>query len=575
CVLASAWCGAAAARGQSGEPGGAGAPGAERAAEEAQKLPPQVIVGRRADVLRLNLKVRPTVVIVSTVDDYVRMIARWTLGERFPVLIDDGSARAAEDISRFVRAFDPRSVVRWSAPEDRPEGDELPDGKTNPAGFREAVETAARLAWGARNAEELSEVWKRTQFAPFGVVVASPSDPAWTAALALSAGRGQPMVWLDRAASNVGGTTTVENAAALESAIARALDEMGRPWRAVGDEIESVTLCIAHEANVAGPSGRLALTDIVGRHALGERWGWSGMIFGDAARSAYVAMCGLYLSTQSVLLFDGYKAEFAPPYAVPAAAKLYQEAGLEVSANTPPLGGLEQWRQRTRWGVDHGFIHVNSSGNNGWFDLTPGRAWASDVPHLKRPTAVHFIHSFSAQVASNVDTVAGRWLAQGAYVYYGSMDEPFLGAFHPAVTVAARSLSGGPLGVAFRQDDRPVWKLNYFGDPMVTLGPAGPRHDEPLAMERARDVAGEMREALKRQDLAAGARALLLLGRDADVVKLARATLKDSPAKATPALARAALTSAFRERDSETFVALFALLDPSEQREPLTADLLW
>ncbi|MDX2116291.1 MAG: hypothetical protein SFZ24_11830, partial [Planctomycetota bacterium] len=46
CVLASAWCGAAAARGQSGEPGGAGAPGAERAAEEAQKLPPQVIVGR-------------------------------------------------------------------------------------------------------------------------------------------------------------------------------------------------------------------------------------------------------------------------------------------------------------------------------------------------------------------------------------------------------------------------------------------------------------------------------------------------------------------------------------------------
>ena len=38
------------------------------------------------------------------------------------------------------------------------------------------------------------------------------------------------------------------------------------------------------------------------------------------------------------------------------------------------------------------------------------------------------IHSFSAADPPDPSTIAGRWLANGAFLYFGSMNEPFLDA---------------------------------------------------------------------------------------------------------------------------------------------------
>lgn len=536
----------------------------------AERIPPQVLLGRRAEVLRLSLKVRPTVVIVTGRDDFVRAVARWSLAERFPILIDDGSDSAREDIGRFVRAFEPENVLRWTS--GAPEGDRLPEA---PDEFRLAIETAARLSWGARTTEELATVWEQTQFSPFGVVVASPADPAWTAALALSAGRGQPIIWLDTKPGSVSQFISEEQAAALDTTLSGRLNDLGLAWRSIGDQIDSLTLCLNHGVNINTAGGRLALTDYLARGPDRSRVAWAGVVHGDEARAAYRAMCSLFLQPRRAWFFDGYKQDFAPPYSLPTAAKTLNDAGFEVSTNTPPHGGVSHWRARTAFGVPFDFIHINSSGNADFFDLTPGRAFASDVPFLSRPAMVCMIHSFSVQQAANPDTIGGRWLENGAYCYYGSMDEPFLNAFVPAAHVVNRLVIGAPFAAAVRIEDQRVWKLNVFGDPLATLGRPAPRHEDPLALDGAENVDALMRAALREKRLVDAATALILLGRDEVLARLCRAALAESNPSVTPELALIALPAAFREKDSELFLSLYALLTPKQQKDRFIADMLW
>src|SRR5690606_22365810 len=126
---------------------------------------------------------------------FLSAVEQWSLERRFPVLIDDGSDEAMENIARFVRAFEPESILRWA-----------PEGGAPGAGMarRQRVEAAVASAWGADSYDELPQRWSELGFAPPGAVVAAHNDPAWTAALALAAGRGQQIVWVDRVQGAVG-----------------------------------------------------------------------------------------------------------------------------------------------------------------------------------------------------------------------------------------------------------------------------------------------------------------------------------------------------------------------------------
>ncbi|HBS28965.1 MAG TPA: hypothetical protein DEB06_05845 [Phycisphaerales bacterium] len=556
------------------DPGPDPAPAPVTPAPTNGSTPPPVLLGARVEGVRRAIKVVPTVVLVRNAADFARIVGGWTLRQRFPVLIDDGTDGAREDIARFVRAFEPRTVIRWSPPDNAPP---LPD---DPEGRRSTLDEVARLSWGARTPEELAQVWAQTQFRPFGVVVASPRDPAWTAAVALAAGRGQPIVWTDTGPRPPGDVfdeaglqsllTTIE--AGVEALNPGAGGEGG--WRGLGDGIDSVTLCLNAPSRITVAGDRLALTDRVGRFADDSRWAWCGMIFGDERTAAYRAMCALFLTPRSALLFDGYKRSFAPPYDLQPGADLLTKAGWKVELSAEPRGGLDDWRARGRFGFTADYIHVNSSGLPSWFDLTPGRARPSDVPALNRPAIVHFIHSFSAERIDDPNTVGGRWLANGAYAYFGSVSEPYLAAFLPGPLVTARMLALAPWGAAVRQDQGKLWKVNVFGDPLIVAGAPQPRVEEPLDGSAGASVEDEMRAALGAGRLVEAASALVILGRDEDAVRLAQAAIKQN-GSCPPDLARVVIHSAARRRDAPLLIELYASLSRADRLVPEFADLFW
>src|SRR5262249_17246431 len=101
----------------------------------------------------------------------------------------------------------------------------------------------------------------------------------------------------------------------------------------------------------------------------------------------------------------------------------------------------------------------------------------SDIPP-SLPTAVLMIHSFSAANPNDPGTIAGRWLANGAFVYFGSMFEPYLQSFRPPRLVASLAEEGVPLGAATRRlASEPFghpWRLASLGDPLFSVRrPAG------------------------------------------------------------------------------------------------------
>ena len=96
----------------------------------------------------------------------------------------------------------------------------------------------------------------------------------------------------------------------------------------------------------------------------------------------------------------------------------------------------------------------------------------SDIPRGV-PAAVAMIHSFSAADPTDPQTIAGRWLAQGAFAYFGAVNEPFLLAFRPPGLVAELVSAEVPLVAALRQGElEPFgfpWRLVYLGDPLYHL----------------------------------------------------------------------------------------------------------
>jgi hypothetical protein len=83
------------------------------------------------------------------------------------------------------------------------------------------------------------------------------------------------------------------------------------------------------------------------------------------------------------------------------------------------------------------------------------------------------IHSFSAADPTDPATIAGRWLENGAFVYFGSMNEPYLQAFRPPKLVAELVAAELPLSASLRQGEHEPygqpWRLVYLGDPLYRL----------------------------------------------------------------------------------------------------------
>lgn len=560
-------------------------------------LPAPVRLGVRAASVQQQLAVIPTLVLVQDQAGYVAAIARWRTADdgavRFPVLIDRGSYADQQRIARFVRAFKPQSVVRFKPGIEQ--GGTLPADRV---ARQRLIENAVASAWSAESFAKLNDRWKQLDFTPPGIVIAWAEDQAWTAALALSAGRGQPIAWVNPIDGGPGSTASEPDAQRFSTDIGLALKHTEFPYAQLGDAIDAVTLCqnlpVKVLLNDRDPRKLLALTDLVGRDKDGKRYAWTGQIDGDPAAAAYAAMCSLFLApAEHAWLFDAY--DDTKPWSLfdasDAGDKL-STAGLGISAvvDDPPAGGsLEDWRKRIAgaitpstpaepspaagFGIDARLICVNTSGNAEFFELKPGFGHSVDVPILRTPAAVHFVHSWSANNPKDRTHISAVWLERGAFAYVGSVHEPFLSAFVPTPLLATRLTAGLPWGAAVRIDNAEPWKVAVLGDPLYTLiarSPAKSGASLPLSGVEALDDA--VPALLKDKKYALALRTLALLGRDRDAARLLSALIREEPVPMSRTIALAGIASAFATGDMETLIASAKVVLPEDPLTPARTD---
>jgi len=543
--------------------------------------------GLKAGLLRRAQVTVPVVVIVKDASGFLDAISSWEAVVRFPILWDDGSVESREHIARFVRGFKPEHVVELgSSDEWNWSGD-----RTKKQGiFERALSKAIdekKTDWQSALAD-----LEKTGIVSPGIVVTDVNDTTWASALALSAGRMQPVVFVEKRTSVYQPMSTV-NGDALERAIEHGARETGRSWRGIGDEIDAITLALNTGTMIkVGEQARdrLATSDRIGRldsNGSGARWAWCGQIIGNESRSVYQAMCSLFLSIDQAFVWDGYSSD--PPWGTydgTLAGQALEEAGLVVELNDEPRNTMADWKRRTVRAVGEplgengsaGLFLMNSKGASNVFDLpgvVDGSGKPGHMPIFEVPMALHVVHSFSLQYPTNRDTIGGRLIERGVYMYAGSVDEPYLSAFVPTPAIARRLAGSLAFATAVHFDDGKVWKVAVLGDPLVTIGPAGRRAEGSIQIPGAEEIDLRYKDRLKAGEYAGAIEDLVVLGRDEAVARIAAALMKDKPEAMTPGAALVSIPSLFRAGEYNAMVDAFERLDALGQTEPMAQDLLW
>lgn len=551
-----------------------------RAQGTAPAMPPALKLGDRVARAQAVLQAVPELVIVADRASYLSALSAWTPSRRFPVLIDDGSARAAELIARFSRGFEPARVVRYRASavaSDAKGGFDV----VEPQALRDVVAKAWDLP-ASLNDKGMVVALRERKHALQGVVLLNPRDEAWVAGVALAAHRGQPIIARD-IIRNPSGSLTVAQADELASSLERECDALGLAFKDLGDEIDAITLAANAPAKIgAGGGESLALSDRLGRPGLGielnDRWAWSSQVFGDAPQSAYMAMCAVFLVPRSSWMFDGYPTDGPwKQYDLSEAGEELKAQAWDVEVMDTPNNGAKDWRIRASRPVDAGLLMVNTKGNADFFDLEPGQCKPDDVPILERPSILHIVHSWSAFVPGDRNLLMGRWMERGVYFYVGSVHEPYLQAFLPGRNVIARALAGGPLAAAVRHDKSQLWKVATFGDPLIVLSSGMRRSTEKLSLEGAAstDVLDQLRERLKADEFATVFRDLLIAGKDVELARLAGAVVQQKPSALDQDTLELVVLPLFRQGKIDEMLSAYRLLDRDRAARADLRDALW
>jgi len=378
---------------------------------------------RRAGPVR---KVIDQVVLVPDAAAFYEAIAAWDESAWFPILIDE-----AELAPKFVRAFRPARVIRYPG---RPKP--IPDNLV-----WERAQSATAKSWGrkpqvppalpekdssaeiAKSERDLDQVHQANVVprwlgpTPPGVVLSNAKSPSLPGAVALAAGRFQPLVQWDPTVRK-GGNPNEEEARTLSFELEKVVASVVDQYSSLGDDCDFLTLAAPYpDRFVVGGAGLKAgvasFDDLVGRdHESLRRWAYAGRLSGDAPESVYRAMCALFLQPHSALLFDAYDpadADFLPYTMSAAARKLPTD--LKSTLVDGAKADVSGWHRMIDPLNRFGFVFINSSGGSQNFMLAGHtRATTGDIPATV-PAVVLMNHSFSATSPSDPKSLAGAWLS--------------------------------------------------------------------------------------------------------------------------------------------------------------------
>lgn len=406
------------------------------------------------------------VCLVPDLPTFLEAIGSWDAHHCFPVLIDD-----VELTFKFLRAFRPARIVRYPD-----KGQPIPDEK-----LWDAAVAATGRSWRTGDADKdaargdaVPEALGKT---PPGVVLAAPESPMLAGAVALAAGRFQPLIKL-RAKKHYGDVLSTPEARLFALEIERRVADLIPRYDRLGDGCDFLTLAGDWPYRYQTDKGDNALDDLLGRFPETDaRWAFTGRLTGDLKESVYRAMCSLFLQPKSALLFNSYNERDKPwsDYRMNAAAETLRDV-VPVTHRSGDRASLTGWHEAFDPINRFGLVLINTHGSPTQFNLPGGPGQSADVPPSE-PTAVLMIHSFSAANPNDTNTIAGRWLSQGAFLYYGSVNEPYLQAFRSPAALAALVAAHVPLSAAARQSPPELfgkpWRLMFLGDPLYRIAPRG------------------------------------------------------------------------------------------------------
>ena len=472
---------------------------------------------RAADQWRQSRGPERTVIdqvyLVPDLASFLDVIATWDERSFFPILIDDPAWTLP-----FLRTFRPARVVRIvvEARTGRASSEESVTA-TDPHALWTAAQRAVARAWTGESVADgrlppAHRVPSNLGPTPPGLVLSNPESPMLAGAVALAAGRFQPLVRLDpitrdssSGESSVGSrfesfrdVLSLAEARKFAHMIEARAATLTGMYDGLGDHCDFLTLAgdwpyrYSNDAEGGVVRGEHALDDLIGRllktnegglaHSR-SRWAFTGRLLGNPAASVYRAMCSLFLQPDTALLWDTYNAgpiwsDYRMTEAARTLGRLWPRSIHPVHRSGADAS-LAAWHQVFDPVNRFGWIMVNSSGVRE-FSIPGGSGIPADLPR-GRPTAVSIIHSFSATDPVDPSTLAGRWLENGAYVYYGAMNEPYLHAFRCPKLVAELAAAEIPLSAVLRQGEHELfgrpWRLVYLGDPLYQFrqDSSGPR----------------------------------------------------------------------------------------------------
>lgn len=405
------------------------------------------------------------VCLVPDRESFIQALGNWNDQIYFPILIDD-----TELTLKFLAEFRPRKVIRFPIKSEK-----IPDDRLWAAAMTGALRAILPQAQKPNQLVPGNLLWLRKEPRSPGLVL-TKNDESAIAAAAMAAGRKQGMaLWPEDKSWN--DVLTLEEATGRAATLEKIANDQKIECETLGDELDFITITGDMPYRYQTPQGENCLDDLLGR-SLGDpkapRWAYTGRIRGTLSQQIYMVMCSLFLQPDNATLFNGYETtdEKFKDYPLNMARSRLDGFGLKTALTRE--GNLNSWRKAFFPSNESSLILVNSSGNPTSFNLqsgTTGTTW--DVP-WSRPTRIHIIHSFSAANAADPYTLAGRWLANGAYAYFGSVNEPYLQSFRTAGLLSDCLTQGYPWAAAVRQNPgREMfggpWRLIVFGDPMMTL----------------------------------------------------------------------------------------------------------
>jgi hypothetical protein len=417
------------------------------------------------------------VCLVPDVSTYFEAIATWDERHFFPILIDD-----VQYTLPFLRAFRPARIVRFPGKGDTIAPEAL---------WGQAVSAVGR-SWSSGEATSPKDVPrgdvvpKWLGATPPGIILSHAESAALPGAVALAAGRFQPLVnWTTP--KKFKDKLTIDEARVYARSLENYLAKRAIAYDQLGDDCDFVTLAGDYPFKYEGP-GRTRLYETAGEpsafddlilrdESTGKRWGFAGRLLGDAPSSVYRAMCSLFLHPRAAILINTYE-DRSPPWntylMTESAARL--TSLFPVTHRASERASLTGWHQAFDPVNRYGLTIINTSGSPTSFNIPGGPGHTADIPE-GNPTAVSIIHSFSAEAPDDPETIAGRWLANGAFLYYGAVFEPYLDAFRPPSLAATFLNENLPVVASVRRSGiEPFgepWRLVFLGDPLYRLKPLG------------------------------------------------------------------------------------------------------